>query len=134
MNYSVMMGQVNEGAYEVVKRFEVIVSSRDEMKRIHLESHRQRVCAETALEYRYNGKHIPVHAETLLRSNRLEDKADDFWTVYQRTQEYIIRGGQSGRTAKGQRARTRAINGIDGDIKTNRFLWSLAEKMKELKS
>lgn len=134
MNYSVIVGQVNEGAYEVVKRFEAIESSRDEMKRIHLESHGQRVFAETALEYRYDGKHTPVHAETLLRSNRLEDNADDFWTVYQRTQENIIRDGQSGRTAKGQRARTHAINGIDGDIKTNRFLWSLAEKMKELKS
>ena len=60
--------------------------------------------------------------------------ADDLWTVYQRTQENVIRGGQIGRTAKGQRTRTRAINGIDGDIKTNRFLWSLAEKMKALKS
>lgn len=129
-----VVGQVIEGAYEVVKRFEAIESSRDEMKRIHLDSHEQRVFAETTLEYRYDGKHAPVHAETLLRSNRRGDNADDLWTVYQRTQENIIRGGQSGRTAKGQRTRTRAINGIDGDIKTNRFLWSLAEKIKELKS
>lgn len=127
------MGQVIEGAYEVVKRFEAMESSRDEMKRIHLDSHEQRVFAETALEYRYDGKHTPVHAETLLRSNRFEDNADDFWIVYQRAQENIIRGGQSGRTAKGQGARTRSINVIEGDIKTNRFIWSLAEKMKELK-
>lgn len=129
-----VVGQVIEGAYEVVKRFEAIEASRDDMKLIRLDRHEQRAFAETALEYRYDGKHVPVLPETLLRSNRREDEADDLWTVYQRTQENVIRGGQIGRTAKGQRTRTRAINGIDGDIKTNRFLWSLAEKMKELKS
>lgn len=128
------MGQVIEGAYEVVKRFEAIESSRDDMKLIRLDKHEQRAFAETALEYRYDGMHVPVLPETLLRSNRREDEADDLWTVYQRTQENAIRGGQTERTAKGQRTKTRAINGIDGDIKTNRFLWSLAEKMKELKS
>lgn len=77
--------------------------------------------------------HVPSSPDMLLRSNRREDEKNDLWTVYQRTQENVIRGGQPGRNAKGGRARTRAINSIDGDLKTNRFLWSLAEKMKELK-
>lgn len=126
--------KVIEGAYEVLKRFESIEESREEMKLIRLSSEESRAFAETALEYRYDGQHIPISAGTVLRSKRHADEGSDLWRVYQRTQENILRGGQFGRNAKGGRATTRAINGIDGDIKTNRFLWSLAEKMKEIKS
>lgn len=128
-----VVGQVIEGAYEVVKRFEAVEESREEMKRIPLNEAERRAIAETVLDYRYEGQHVPVSPDMLLRSNRPEDDKNDLWTVYQRTQENVIRGGQPGRNAKGGRARTRAINSIDGDLKTNRFLWSLAEKMKELK-
>ncbi|MFZ4220725.1 DUF945 domain-containing protein, partial [Enterobacter ludwigii] len=47
--------------------------------------------------------------------------------------ENLIKGGLPGRTAKGQRTRTRAVNGITGDVKLNNALWSLAEEMKALK-
>ncbi|MEX9810633.1 DUF945 domain-containing protein, partial [Providencia stuartii] len=30
---------------------------------------------------------------------------------------------------KGKRARTRSVNGIDGDIKLNKALWVLTEQM-----
>lgn len=126
--------KVIEGAYEVLKRFESVEESREEMKLIRLSSEESRAFAETALEYRYDGQHIPISADTVLRSKRHADEGSDLWRVYQRTQENILRGGQFGRNAKGGRATTRAINGIDRDIKTNRFLWSLAEKMKEIKS
>ncbi|MBU9818466.1 DUF945 domain-containing protein [Rahnella sp. BCC 1045] len=126
--------QVIEGAYEVLKRFEAVEESREEMKLIRLSGEESRVFAETALEYRYEGQHVPVTPESVLRSKRCADEGNDLWRVYQRTQESILRGGLYGRNAKGGRVTTRAINGIDGDIKTNRFLWSLAEKMKSLKS
>lgn len=129
-----IVGKVIEGAYEILDRFGEIEHSREEMKRIHLNRGEQAAFAETALEFRYDGQHVPISAESLLQVRRREDNANDLWTVYQRTQENVIRGGIRGRTAKGALTKTRPINGIDGDIKTNRFLWSLAEKMKELKS
>lgn len=46
----------------------------------------------------------------------------------------LIKGGVSGRTAKGGRAHTRAVKGIDGDVKLNRALWVMAEKMLQLAS
>jgi len=129
-----IISQVVEGAYDILNRFEAIEHSRDEMKLILL-GHREQVAfAETALEFRYDGQHIPVTADSVLQARRKADNPNDLWTVYQRTQENIIRGGLRGQTAKGAVTKTRAINGIDGDIKNNRFLWSLAEKMKELKS
>jgi len=35
---------------------------------------------------------------------------------------------------KGQRAQTRAVKGIDGDVKLNRALWVMAENMLQLAS
>lgn len=129
-----IVSQVIEGAYEILERFEEIEDSRDKMKLIQLDHREQIAFAETALEFRYDGQHVPITAESVLNARRKEDKPNDLWTVYQRTQENIIRGGIRGRTAKGAMTTTRAINGIDGDIKNNRFLWSLAEKMKQIKS
>lgn len=68
----------------------------------------------------------------LLTPRRYEDYGDDLWTVYQRVQENLIKGGLSGRTAQGRSSRTRAVKGIDGDIKLNRALWVMAENMLTL--
>ncbi|MEM7917788.1 DUF945 domain-containing protein, partial [Morganella morganii] len=43
----------------------------------------------------------------------------------------LIKGGLSGRTAKGKRSHTRAVTGIDGDIRLNKALWVMTEKMYE---
>lgn len=39
----------------------------------------------------------------------------------------MLKGGISGRSAKGKRIHTRAIHSIDTDIKLNRALWVMAE-------
>ncbi len=44
----------------------------------------------------------------------------------------LIKGGLNGRNAKGGRTHTRAIKGIDGDVKLNRALWVMAENMLQL--
>ncbi|ECA2558718.1 DUF945 domain-containing protein, partial [Salmonella enterica subsp. enterica serovar Poona] len=36
-----------------------------------------------------------------------------------------------GRTAQGKRTHTRAVNGIDGDVRLNRALWVMAEQMQQ---
>jgi hypothetical protein len=54
--------------------------------------------------------------------------------TYQRIQENLIKGGLSGRTTQGKRAHTRAVKGIDGDVKLNRALWVMAENMLQLAS
>ncbi|HIA3244131.1 TPA: DUF932 domain-containing protein, partial [Escherichia coli] len=82
-----------------------------------------------ALTYRFGEEHQPITEEQVLQPRRWEDKKDDLWTVYQRLQENLIKGGLSGRNAKGKRARTRSVNGIDGDIKLNKALWVLTAQM-----
>lgn len=70
-------------------------------------------------------------ATQILTPRRYEDRQDDLWTTYQRLQENLLKGGLSGRTAQGKRTHTRAVNGIDGDVKLNRALWVMAESLLE---
>jgi len=54
-------------------------------------------------------------------------------------QENVIKGGLHGvqRDGNGRRLRavsTRQVKGIDQDVKLNRALWQLAERMAELKA
>lgn len=50
---------------------------------------------------------------------------------YQTIQENMLKGGISGRSARGKRIHTRAIHSIDTDIKLNRALWVMAETLLE---
>ncbi|MGJ3447751.1 DUF932 domain-containing protein [Enterobacter sp. PTB] len=127
-----VVGRVIEGAYEVLGFFDKVMTSRDEMKAVTLDREEQHLYARHALEYKYDA-HIPVTTEQVLLPHRREDDRNDLWSTYQRVQENLIKGGLPGRTAKGQRTRTRAVNGITGDVKLNNALWSLAEEMKALK-
>jgi len=68
----------------------------------------------------------------ILSARRWKDESGDLWTTYQRIQENLIKGGLPGRTTQGKRAHTRAIKGIDGDVKLNRALRVTAENMMDL--
>jgi len=75
----------------------------------------------------------------LLTARRTED-ADrtNLWTNFNVIQENVIRGGLRGvridtETNRRRRMSTRAVQGIDQDVKLNRALWTLAAKMAELK-
>lgn len=120
-----------EGAYEVLETFDTVAEKREQMQSLLLPPPAQQALAHAALTYRFGEEHQPITEEQVLQPRRFEDKKDDLWTVYQRLQENLIKGGLSGRNAKGKRARTRSVNGIDGDIKLNKALWVMTEKMHE---
>lgn len=77
---------VIEGAYEVLGIFDRVADSRDEMKSIMLQPPEQYIFASAALEYKYDGQHVPVTSEDVLRIRRAEDQPNDLWTTYQRIQ------------------------------------------------
>ncbi|KNC91174.1 DUF932 domain-containing protein [Trabulsiella odontotermitis] len=121
--------KVIEGAYEVLGVFDRVEEKRDAMQSLILPPPAQQALANAALQYRYGEDHQPVTASQILTPRRYEDRQDDLWTTYQRLQENLLKGGLPGRTAKGKRSHTRAVNGIDGDVKLNRALWVMAENM-----
>ncbi|EMG7908994.1 DUF932 domain-containing protein [Enterobacter ludwigii] len=127
-----VVGKVIEGAYEVLSVFDRVEEKRDAMQSLQLPSPAQHALATAALTYRFGEEYQPVTEAQILAPRRWQDESDDLWTTYQRIQENLLKGGLSGRTAQGKRTHTRAVNGIDGDVKLNRALWVMAENMLNL--
>ncbi|HBQ2124567.1 DUF932 domain-containing protein [Klebsiella pneumoniae] len=121
--------KVIEGAYEVLGLFDRMDEQRDAMQSLLLPVQAQQALASAALIYRFGEDHQPVTPAQILTPRRYEDDKPDLWTTYQRIQENLIKGGVAGRNAKGKRSHTRAVRGIDGDVKLNRALWVMAEAM-----
>ncbi|RZA65554.1 DUF932 domain-containing protein [Citrobacter koseri] len=121
--------RVIEGAYEVLAVFDRVDEKREEMQALMLPPPAQQAMAKAALTYRFGEEFQPVNETQLLTPRRVQDQRNDLWTTYQRIQENLVKGGLTGRNATGKRARTRAVSGIDGDVKLNRALWIMAETM-----
>ena len=64
----------------------------------------------------------------------IDDRRPDLWSVFNRTQENLTKGGLHGRSANGRRQQTRPIQGIDSDVRLNRALWMLADGLRQLKA
>jgi len=129
-----VVNNVIEGAYKVVDQFKSVDEQRESMQGIILRPQQQLALAHAALAYRYDPKDgpAPITADTVLRARRSEDRSPDLWTTFNRVQENLIKGGLPGRNAKGRPTTTRAVGGIDQDVKLNRALWVLSEELRGL--
>jgi hypothetical protein len=80
----------------------------------------------------------PIRSDQFLTPRREADRGNDLWRTFNVAQENCIKGGLSamGRDANGKKrlSTTREIKGIDQDVKLNRALFALAEKMAEIKA
>lgn len=98
-----IVGQVIEGAYEVLGVFDKVTENMEAMKEIHLNSDEQHLFGRAALMARYEDENkTPVTPEQIIPPRRWEDKQNDLWTTWQRVQENMIKGGLSV-TARSQR-------------------------------
>lgn len=130
-----IVDNVIEGAFRVVEDFERIDGQIDGMKALPLNESEQTAFAKGALALKYDpqAEVAPINEQQILEPKRREDVGNDLWKTFNRVQERMLNGGVHGRTAKGRRTTTRAVTGIDQDIRLNRALWILAEEMKLLK-
>jgi hypothetical protein len=130
-----VLDDVTEGAYTILDGLTRVIDDRDAMRALTLSDDEARIFASAALQLRYDDdKPAPIEPAQVLRPRRIEDRASDLWTTFNRTQENLVRGGLRGRSANGARQSTRAITGIDQDVKLNRALWTLADEMRKLKT
>ena len=127
-----VVGDVIEGATRVLEDAKQIGSRIDEYKAITLDYDEQQAFARSALQIRW-GDEKPVQASRLLQPSRWQDRQDDLWTVYNRVQENMMKGGVAGRSATGRRTTTRAVGGVTENVKLNKALWTLADTMAALK-
>ncbi|MBF8796406.1 DUF932 domain-containing protein [Pseudomonas aeruginosa] len=128
--------QVIEGAYEVLHGFERAQASREAMRAVTLDGGEAEVFARAALALRYDDpdKQAPITERQVLAPRRLDDNRADLWSVFNRTQENLIRGGLLGRGGNGRRQRTLPVQGIDQDLRLNCALWLLADGLRQLKA
>ncbi|MGU0796636.1 DUF932 domain-containing protein [Pseudomonas aeruginosa] len=129
-------GQVIEGAYQVLHGFDRALESRKSMQAITLDEGEAEVFARAALSLKYDDpdKPAPVTESQILMPRRFDDRRPDLWSVFNRTQENLTKGGLHGRSANGRRQQTRPVQGIDSDIRLNRALWLLADGLRQLKA
>ena len=129
---------VINGAFDVLDGFDLIREQKDGMSNVTLDRDEQHAFARSALALRYD----PTDAETpapitenqLLNVRRFEDRRDDLWTVFNRVQENLTKGGLHGRSRTGRSMSTRPITGIDQNVKLNLALWVLADAMRQMKA
>lgn len=128
--------QVIEGAYEVLHGFERAQHSREAMQAVTLTDGEAGVFARAALALKYDdpAKPPPITDAQVLAPRRFDDNRPDLWSVFNRTQENLVKGGLDGRSANGRRQQTRPVQGIDQNVRLNRALWLLAEGLRQLKA
>jgi Domain of unknown function (DUF932) len=138
-----IIGEVIEGSHCLIADTQKSLGTVRGWTQLQLTDGEQHAFAESAHALRFadsDGKvTTPITSAQLLEPRRREDVGSDLWRTFNRVQENVIAGGLSAiqRDAEGRHVRrvsTRRINGIDQDVKLNRALWQLAERMAELKS
>lgn len=135
-----IMGQVIEGTYEVIENSNKMLQAAKEMEYIKLDAREMNIFAEAAHNIRFedpeSSKGIDPSRLLLPRRSSERNKSDLF-TVFNVVQENIIKGGIRGykldKNGYRKLTTTRAIKGIDQDTYLNRALWTLTEKMMQLK-
>lgn len=129
--------QVIDGAYTVVKQSPQALEQLDNFRRLTLNRDEQRAFASAAAQLRFE-EESPVSTEALLVPRRYEDRQNDLHTVFNVVQENVIRGGINYLDKKNPKKvvhrSTRPVRSVDGDIRLNRALWTLAEEMAKIKS
>jgi hypothetical protein len=144
-----IVDRVIEGSFEIIGQSRKALGTIDAWQQLRLTDGEQNAFAEAAHTLRFadaEGKvDTAITASQLLRPRRMEDRgtgenwqraAGDLYRTMNVVQENVIKGGLSNwrRGDNGvRRTTTREVKGIDQDVRLNRALWQLAERMAELK-
>jgi hypothetical protein len=136
-----VQAKVIEGTYRVLGEAQRTLAAPADWSGVMLAGGERHAFAEAAHVLRFGDADgetaTPIKPAQILEPRRAADTGRDLWSTFNVVQENVIRGGLHGvgRDANGNRRRvtTRAVNGIDQDVKLNKALWILAARMGELK-
>ena len=137
-----VVNKVIEGTYTVLETSQRLLEAPKVWGAIQLQPAEQLAYAEAAHQIKFADAHgvvnTPITPAQLLERRRYEDGTNDLWTTFNVVQENVIKGGLHGvGTDANNRTfhrTTRAVKSIDTDIKLNRALWELTNKMAALKA
>jgi hypothetical protein len=130
-----ILDEVVEGSTRLLQNAPVINDTVQQWRSIQLTQPEQHLLAESAHSLRFDEEGNAPPVEKLLSPRRWEDNGSDLWSTFNRVQENAIKGGlRTFDPETRRRNRTREVKGIDQNVRLNRALWSLAEKMAALKA
>ena len=126
--------EVIEASFRILDQVPAITASVEAFRARRLTEAESRAFATAALRLRYDDiQTAPIGPEKLLEARRYEDAGNDLWRVFNKVSENLLRGGLKDETrcrADGKRfARTRSITGLDHNVRLNKELWGLAQRL-----
>jgi hypothetical protein len=122
-----IVDEVIVGALRLSEQFDSLAVQVERMEQRRMFKDEQLQFAERALALRFPDPGASgMQASQLLACRRVEDVGEDLWTVMNRCQEGLLRGGLSRRSAGGRFTHTRRITSIKEDVRLNSQLWDLA--------
>jgi hypothetical protein len=128
---------VIEGSYEIIQEMPAILAKVEQYKNVKLDPVHELAFADAALELRWptneqGNSAAPIRPTQLLNPRRSADNTNDLWTTFNRVQENFIKGGLRGTGTTGKRTTTRKIASVSEDLRLNKSLWLLTERMASI--
>jgi len=121
--------KLHAGMEQLLKNLGRAVEVAEKWNRIIVPASRQIAFANEALAIKGTALHI--EPETILHPRRWLDQHDDLWSVFNRVQENITKGGIPGRTASGCISSLKSIRTLAADVDFNSKLWTAAAKVAD---
>ncbi len=133
-----IVDEVLNATHQLIEQAPKITTTIAQWKQIILTDGEKQIIAEAASLVRFEGQ-APVTIDQILGTRRREDNANDLWTVFNRVQENVVRGGlrykaevrnpETNAYEGTRNAKTRAVKSISEDRKLNQALWMIGERM-----
>lgn len=122
------MGDIIEGTYRIIDEVPRIANQVQAWRALPMPEELELQYIGDALALRYDKDDTQPTPAQLLLPKRPQDRSKDVWTVFNRVQEHVMRGGQRTMTATGRANRTRPVTSVDRVVSINQELWGLTER------
>ena len=127
--------KVIEGSFKVLENTGKAIDAAKAWAEIELSDDESLAFADAAHTVRFGAEDTTINPVRLLAARRPDDVGHDLWRTFNRVQENVIKGGLQGLNTEGtRRVSSRAVRSIDGDIRLNSALWTLASTLAALKA
>jgi hypothetical protein len=127
-------GQVCEAILALAPRVPELLTAVEQFNQINLDREEQMAFAKAASALRWEGETYEVNPLGMLYASRAQQRAPTLWNTANVLQEHLVRGGVTVRNLKGHTSHfARPITGLGENVRLNKALWVLTEKMAELK-
>jgi hypothetical protein len=123
--------RIIDATYEVVEQADRTMDKVAEWKQIQLSPPQREAFAAAVLEVKGTKTATPAQ---VVQPRRSSDHDANLWVTANVIQENVMRGGIRGFATTGRRTTTRPVKSVSEDLRINKAIWTLTEKMAELAS